>query len=184
MCSFCWEEWWWWFARDCHMCISLHAHARFQTNSGSHVTVYMTPGPVPVHISLKNNPRLSQTTQSPETRRPAEDVDGQDHEPEPADNARPSVSVPGLHGRHQPRPPSRHAPLHRGVHADSRRRSLFPRLWTHADIAVRFLLPSRAPTHYPSSSAPTLFDPTLEFFPLAPGPHPCSPVTSTSLQLP
>ena len=95
--------------------------------------------------------------------------DGHDHEPEPDDDRRPTISVVGLHERHQPRPPTRYTPLHPGVHGDSRRRSSFPRLCTEqpdlAAIATRFLPPSLGPSHHLSSSAPTLLDQRLGSFP-------------------
>ena len=51
---------------------------------------------------------------------------GQNHDPD--DDGRPFFGAPGIDGRHQLRPPTRHAAHYRGVHADSRLRSSPSRL--------------------------------------------------------
>ena len=94
------------------------------------------------------------------------------HEPEVADNGRPSVCIPGLHDATSD---DRQRDIRRFIEA-------FPR--TVAATRSSFVsdqLPASVSEH-PTSSALTLLHPTPELFALAPGPRPCSPVTSTSLK--
>ena len=63
-------------------------------------------------------------------------------------------------------PPTGRTSLRRGVHADSRRCSSLPRLWTGPTRLARHRgsILASVSSHHPSPSAPTLPDPTLGLF--------------------